>query len=316
MTPTRESPVPHTPPPPAVRRGILRRTRWITATSAAALAGILFATSATAAPVTEHWAGTSPYFSQTSASGGTVGVVSASGADDGSALRLQLNARPGVGPGRGVEITSNDRTYRYGTYGTRIRTADCTGQGRLGVVTGTFTYSSNHADENGNGLPDNDEIDIEVLCAQPNVVWLTIWTDYDGATNAVRKISRAIDMRTGKVLHNCYMNQLGGPCQPELPGENSPASVTPVPDFNSSTQFRTFMFDWQPDSVTFWGYDNNGNKNVLWEYRGPASRIPDKPSAFMQNVWHTDAWDPLDGPARQQPQTAISAYVDSTTLPR
>src|SRR5690606_38896628 len=98
--------------------------------------------------------------------------------------------------------------------GTRIRTADCTGQGRLGVVTGTFTYSSNHADENGNGLPDNDEIDIEVLCAQPHVVWLTIWTDYDGATGAVRKISRAIDMRTGKVLHNCDMHVLGGPCQP------------------------------------------------------------------------------------------------------
>ncbi|SEP83431.1 glycoside hydrolase family 16 protein [Streptomyces radiopugnans] len=285
------------------------------------MSGVLFANSAAAAPVTEHWTGESPYFYRTSAPGGTVGVVSMNGPDDGRALQLRLGARPGTGPGNGVEISSNEATYRYGTYGTRIRTADCTGQGRLGVVTGTFTYSTDHSDGNGNGLPDNDEIDIEVLCAQPHVVWLTIWTDYDGSVAPgqpipVRKISRAIDMRTGKVLHNCYMVRLGGDCQPELPGENSPASVTPVPGFDSSTQFRTFMFDWQPDSVTFWGYDDSGRRNVLWDYRGPASRIPDKPSAFMQNVWHTNEWDPLDGPAREQPQTAVSAYVDSTTLPR
>ncbi|MDG9701326.1 glycoside hydrolase family 16 protein [Streptomyces sp. DH37] len=285
------------------------------------MSGVLFANSAAAAPVTEHWTGDSPYFSRTSAPGGTVGVVSMDGTTDGRALRLRLGARPGVGPGNGVEISSNQSTYRYGTYGTRIRTADCTGQGRLGVVTGTFTYSTDHSDANGNGLPDNDEIDIEVLCAQPHVVWLTIWTDYDGSVAPgqpipVRKISRAIDMRTGKVLHNCYMVRLGGDCQTELPGENSPASVTPVPGFNSSTQFHTFMFDWQPDSVTFWTHDADGRRNVLWDYRGPASRIPDKPSAFMQNVWHTNQWDPLDGPAREQPQVAISAHVDSTTLPR
>lgn len=308
--------MPHPPHQPLPPRRRLRRLRWLTAFAAAAAAGLLVVDSAVAAPVTEHWTGDSPYFSQTSASGGSAGVVSMSGPGDGRALRLTLDARPGAGPGNGVEIASNDDTYRYGTYGTRIRTADCTGLGRVGVVTGTFTYSTDHGDDNGNGLPDNHEIDIEVLCAQPHVVWLTIWTDYDGRTGAVRKISRAIDMRSGKVLHNCYMHVLGGACQPEQPGENSPASVTPVPRFDSSTQFRTFMFDWQPDSVTFWSYDDSGRRNVLWEYRGPSSRIPDKPSLFMQNVWHTDAWDPLDGPAHAQPQAAVSAYVDSTTLPR
>jgi hypothetical protein len=290
--------------------------RWLTVMPAAAMALVIAAAPATAAPRTEQWTGDSPYFSSTGRPGGTPTVVSHGGASDGKALRLQLKARPGVSPGNGVEITSNDKTYRYGTFGTRIRTADCTGLGRLGVVTGTFTYSTDHSDSNGNGLPDNDEIDVEVLCAQPHVIWLTIWTDYSDATLAVRKISRAINMRTGQVLYNCYATQLGGECAPPQPGENSPASVTPVPDFNSSTQFRTYMFDWQPGSVTFWGFDNSGKKNVLWDYRGPASRIPDKPSAFMQNVWHTNEWDPLDGPARNQPQTAVPAYVDSTVLPR
>ncbi|MEE1942149.1 glycoside hydrolase family 16 protein [Streptomyces sp. TRM 70361] len=297
------------------RRGV-RSLRWLTAGAAAVTAGALLATTATAAPVTENWTGDSPHFSKTGASGGTTEVVSADGAEDGSALRLTLNARPGVGPWQGVEISSDDRTYQYGTYGTRIKTADCSGQGRVGVITGTFTYSGDHGDDNGNGLPDNDEIDVEVLCAQPHVVWLTLWTDYEESSNAVRKIARAIDMRTGKVLYNCYNEQLGGECVKEQPGENVPASIEPDPDFDSSAQFHTYMFDWQPDSVVFWTYDDDGDKKVLWDYRGPASRIPDKPGAFMQNVWHTNSWDPLDGPATQQPQVETSAYIDSTTLPR
>lgn len=295
-----------------------RSARWAALAvplGAAALSLLVGTAPAMAAPVTEEWTGTSPYFHQTEASGGTTQPVAVSGANDGRALRLTLGARPGTSPGNGVEISSNSDAFRYGTYGTRIRTADCTGLGRVGVVTGTFTYSTDHADANGNGLPDNDEIDVEVLCAQPNVVWLTLWTDYENATGAVRKISRAIDMRTGEVLYNCYNTQLGGDCAPEQPGENSPASVTPVPGFNAGTQFHTFMFDWQPDHVTFWTYDDSGRQNVLWDYRGPASRIPDKPGAFMQNVWHTGDWDPLDGPAHDQPQSAVSAYIDSTTVP-
>ncbi|GAA2258088.1 hypothetical protein GCM10010368_25980 [Streptomyces roseiscleroticus] len=270
---------------------------------------------ALAAPTTEEWAGTSPYFHISNAAGGTAAVTSVDGANDGRAMELRLNGRPAAGPGGGVEIASNT-TYQYGTFGTRIKTADCSGQGRVGVVTGTFTYSTDHSDANGNGLPDNDEIDIEVLCAQPNVLWLTIYTDYDDATGRTRKISRAIDMPTGKVLYNCFTTQLGGECEPLLPNENTPASVTPVPNFNSSKQFHTFMFDWQPNSVTFWTEGANGEKNVLWDYRGPSDRIPKKPSLFLQNVWHTDAWDPLDGPAHAQPQSNVSAFVDSTTLPR
>jgi beta-glucanase (GH16 family) len=214
-----------------------------------------------------------------------------------------------------VQIDSNRTNYQYGTYGSRIKMANCAGQNRPGVVTGTFTYATNHADVNGNGLPDNDEIDIEVLCAQPYVLWLTIWTDYRDSDAAARKISRAINMRTGAVLYNCYVFRLGDNCQPAVAGENNPARVTAVPNYDSGTQFRSYFFDWQPNRVTFWGYDNTGAKNVLWDYTGPSSRIPKKPGMFMQNVWHTNNWDPLDGPAHNQPTASISAYVDMTVLP-
>ncbi|RLV71752.1 glycoside hydrolase family 16 protein [Streptomyces rapamycinicus] len=293
------------------------RTGRRLAVTAAVAAFVVCTAPASAAPlVVENWVGDSPYFSSTGAPGGSPEPVSQTGAEDGKALRMRLNPKPAAGPGGGVEIASNDKSYGYGTYGTRIRTAVCTGQGRVGVVTGTFTYAADHSDANGNGVPDNDEIDVEVLCAQPHVLWLTIWTDYGESTGQVRKISRALDMRTGEVLYNCFVTQLGGQCTDPKEGENSPESVTPIEGFNSATQFHTYMFDWQPGSVTFWTYNDDGTKNILWDYRGPANRIPHKPSAFMQNVWHTNSWDPLDGPAHEQPQSATTAYIDSTTLPR
>jgi hypothetical protein len=46
-----------------------------------------------------------------------------------------------------------------------------------------------------------------VLCAQPYVLRLMIWTDYRDADAAAGKISRAIDMRTGTVVYNCHVVQ-------------------------------------------------------------------------------------------------------------
>jgi beta-glucanase (GH16 family) len=107
-----------------------------------------------------------------------------------------------------------------------------------------------------------------------------------------------------------------GPCQPLLAGENSPAVVPAVPGFNSATRFRTYSFDWQPNRVTFHATDDAGRRILLWDYRGPASRIPQKPALFMQNVWHTRHWSPLDGPAVNQPTADVAAYLDSSILPR
>jgi len=274
---------------------------------------LLTAVTPAVAATQENWTGNSPVFHTTH---GSAAAVSIAGANDGKALKLTLQANPTAGPGGGSEISTDAATYRYGTYGTRMRMADCSGQNRVGVVTGTFTYSTNHADVNGNGLPDNDEIDVEVLCAQPYVLWLTIWTDYRESDGAVRKISRVINMRTGKVLANCYSYVLSiTQCQPAQAGENNPAGVTPIPDFDAGKQFRTYMFDWQPNRITFWGFDNSGRKNVLWDYAGPSSRIPSKAGLFMQNVWHTNDWPPMDGPGTNRPTAAVPAYIDTTFVP-
>ena len=263
--------------------------------------------------VLENWTGPSAAFHPFTAST-RMTVVQAPGALDGKTLKLQLNAYPAAGPGGGAVIASN-KLYRYGSFGARMRTADCSGQDHPGVVTGTFTYAGDHSDANLNGVSDNDEIDIEFLCGQPYVVYLSIWTDYSETSNALREISRAINLRTGKVLSTCYLASAGAGCAPILAGENSPAEIPARPRFNSSTQFATYSFDWQPDHVTFTMSDDTGRRQVLWDYRGPRSRIPGKPSSLMQNVTHTKIWDPLNGPAHNQPTAATSAYIDTTFAP-
>jgi hypothetical protein len=268
-----------------------------------------------AAVVVENWRGYSGPFHKTQRMNRIV-AVSARGASDGKAMKLQLDAYPEPGPRRGVEIASNNPAFRYGTFGTRMKTANCAGQVRPGVVTGLLTFSRDHSDADLNGLPDNHEIDIEVLCAQPEVVWMTLWTDYDEATDTPRKISRAVNLRTGQVLYNCYLTSWLGSCEPLLSGENDPASVTAVPGFNSATQFHSYTFNWQPNRVRFYATGSSGVPILLWDYQGPSIRIPQKSSMFLQNVWHTATWDPLNGRARNRPTANTAAYLDSTTVPK
>lgn len=216
--------------------------------------------------------------------------------------------------GVGFETT---KTYRYGTFGTRMKTADCTGQDASGVVTAAFTYSRDHNDTNGNGITDNNEIDFEILCSQPDVVWMTVWTDYDEVTENLRSITRVLNVRTGEVLKNCYITSYLTDCEPPQPGENLPAKTTPIPGFDASKQYRTYKFDWRSDRVTFYTYDNQNRKVVLWDYRGSADRIPQSPSLYMQNVWHSSRWDPFGGAsAHNRPSVENTAYVDSTFLPQ
>lgn len=294
-----------------------RRRPWLVlAALAAVLAAVFTAAPALAAgTVVESWTRASPIFHPANSNGRLL-VVKSAGTVDGSALRMTLNAYSNAGPNQGVAIATNTSSYRYGTFGTRMRTADCTGQDHPGVVTGTFTYSTDHADANKNAIPDNDEVDLEFLCGQPEVVWMTLWTDYSETSDNQRSITRAVNLRTGQVLSTCYLISYAQPCQPTLAAETGPATVTPVPGFNSAKQFYTYMFDWQPDHVTFYAVDGLGRRNVLWDYRGPASRIPRKPAMFMQNVWHTATWNPLNGPAHNVTTADTSAYLDTTYLPK
>jgi hypothetical protein len=181
------------------------------------------------------------------------------------------------------------------------------------VVTGFFTFFNNGSDATGCGLPDNSEIDFEWLCAEPHVVHLTMWTNFRETDDAHRKVFREIDLAAGIIRRTCY-DEVWGSYQPLSGVEAQPASIQPIPGYNSGTAYYEYGFTWALDRVTWWIVrPDTGLPMILWDYRGPAARITSRPAQIMTNVWHTNTWAPDDVPgAIQKPTVPITAFVDWT----
>lgn len=281
-------------------------------TAASALVFIAHAKN-NAAGWVENWdVMTSPYFIQIAPGESLIFPnVSDAQAQDGKSLELRLAAGSHPGPGGGPEIETN-KQIGYGTYATRLKTADCSGQPNAGVVTGYFVYFNDGSDANGNGLPDNVEIDFEWLCAEPQTIYLTMWTDYRDSDEAHKRVGRAINLQSGEILYSCYFESFGA-CQPLSGIENQPTTLAARPAYASDSAYYVYGFDWSADRVTWWMKDpTSGQRIVLWDYQG-STRIPPAPAYYMTNVWHTAGWTPPGNPAAtEQPTAPVSIWVDWT----
>jgi hypothetical protein len=220
----------------------------------------------------------------------TTGIAD-SQANDGYVAQLTLPVGAGTGPGNGPNIQSKQR-FSFGTYTARVKAASC--DQNTGAITGVFTYFNDGSDTNGNGQPDNSEIDFEWLCAEPQAFFMTMWTDYNPNTDWSSREYREVDLSTGTIRQTCYSNAFGS-CQDisNSPTENQPTSIPAIPGYNSSTAYYTVGFTWTSTEV-IWFIINpaNGQKIVLWDYKGPASRITQVPAYFFINTWHSSAWTP------------------------
>lgn len=230
-------------------------------------------------------------------------------AGDGKALQLMLAKDAKTAPGGGAGVQSNS-SFLYGTFTARLKTADCSAQPNAGVVTGYFTYFNDGSDKNGDGLPDNSEIDFEWLCAEPQTIYLTLWTDFLDGTHQ-KRLSRVLNLATGKIASTQSKTSWGS--GPNLTGvENQPDTLTALPGYNSSAAFYDYGISWSADRVLWWMKNpKDGSRITLWDYRGPAARIPARSSKYQFNVWHSSTWTPDALPsATQAPAGPISAYVD------
>ncbi|MBA3470514.1 MAG: cellulose binding domain-containing protein [Herpetosiphonaceae bacterium] len=249
---------------------------------------------------------TSPIFAWTSESALPRGTanVSAAQASDGKILRLQIGAGQPANPGNGANIISK-QLYDYGTYEARLKTPTCPTS--EGVISGFFTYFNDGSDSNGNGLPDNSEIDFEWLCAEPQSIYLTLWTDYNPSTEESRRVFRKINLASGTVEYTRYSTNFGGAFT-DLAGsatEASPTTVAALPGYNSAAAYYEYGFSWSATSIVLWAINPaSGQRIILWDYRGPSARISKVPAYAMANVWHTSAWAPECCPAALQPPSA------------
>jgi beta-glucanase (GH16 family) len=208
------------------------------------------------------------------------GITNASAGDNNVAeLTFKGNAALGpsdkLTPDFATEIGTNDATFGFGTYRTRVQLARCASSEEL--VNGIFTYFNDGKDHDGDGLIDNSEIDIEILCSDPSIISLTIWSEYTSDT-AKRGVTRVIHTQTGAYEDTTDDQDSGHGSKPEF-------KLAGFPDPNA---FYEMGFEWHADHIRYF-IVVNGAELTLWTYTY-AQYIPTLPAAFLFNVWHSTDW--------------------------
>lgn len=199
------------------------------------------------------------------------------------------------GPANGPQITSKKMTH-FGTYSARFRVGDLKEvQPNVGMVTGYFTYQFTE----GYGL---SEIDFEILMADPRLIYIGTWTSEPDDLMKLQRVGRTINMATGEILYTHYRSYRDGK---DMYNTNhffdedddaalTPRTITPIKDFDASKRFYVYGFDWYPDRLTWWiEHPDTGEKIILWDYSGKTpyySGIPQSPTTYMLNFWHTNNW--------------------------
>ncbi len=219
--------------------------------------------------------------------------------DDKIALLTYLGKSTEAGPGYSTQLESFKPDYFYGTYQTRIKTATCASS-EEGVVSAFFLYFNDGKDYNKNTWADNIEIDVEILCAEPQTIYMSIWTDYQDDTHFIKN-TRKVNLATGN-----YKQTMPG--QEKQWGLNSSGSLPfALPAIKPNTQFVEIGFEWLENSVRFYLIDQ-GKEYQLWKYTN-SDFIPHHPAYMMFNLWHNASHWHNDLPA-QSPSKPVQMAID------
>lgn len=217
-------------------------------------------------------------------------------------LSFKLNPSEIAGPGRGPEIISKHFTH-FGSYSTRIKVpAVVDKQPNIGAVVGYFTYHENPE----KGL---SEIDFEWLLADPRIIYVGTWT---GELDNLQRVGRIINLAEGKIIET--ISKLDNDIDPTpLTGlQNIPESIVAIPDYDASSKFYTYGFDWKSDRIRWWMiHPETADTVVLWDYQGSQLGIPQHESKYRMNLWHTKNWTVVGNPkAIEKPEYPFELEID------
>ncbi len=207
-------------------------------------------------------------------------------------ILMSIQPTDPAGPSRGPEIACNKMTH-FGSYSARIRVADLKEvQPNIGLVTGYFTYRFTP----GFGL---SEIDFEWLMADPSIIYLGTWTSAPDDVKKLQRVGRTVNLAKGEILYTNYKSYHDGmgkthPFDPSDDASLSPRTIPAIPNYDASKRFYVYGFDWYPNRLAWWiEHPDTGEKIILWDYQGTTpqfSGIPQSPTSYMLNLWHTNNW--------------------------
>lgn len=227
--------------------------------------------------------------------------IKSSEKDESKILSFKLNPKDEAGPGKGPEIISRKFTH-FGTYSTRLKVPDSRAiQPNVGAVVGYFTYH----DDSEKGL---SEIDFEWLIADPEVIYMGTWT---GESGKLKRIGRTINLAKGIIYTTEYREDHIGKSEQLSGRQNYPEKIEAIEGFDASAQFHTYGFDWHPDRIRWWIlHPTTADTVVLWDYRGERG-IPQHPSKYRMNFWHTDNWSVETNPnSLEKPSERFELEMD------
>ena len=196
-------------------------------------------------------------------------------------MKLRIDPKDPAGAGRGPEIVSKNFTH-FGTYSARIKVPNVIDvQPNVGAVVGYFTY---HMD----AVAGLSEIDVEWLIADPTIIYIGTWT---GEQGSLQRIGRTINLSKGVIYSTSHRVGQG---ENELFTDrlqNLPETIQSIENYDASSQFYTYGFDWYPNRIRWWMlHPTTGEKIVLWDYSGSTLGIPQKQTYYRLNFWHTNNW--------------------------
>lgn len=217
-------------------------------------------------------------------------------------LSFKLDPKENPGAGKGPEIISKEFTH-FGTYSARLKVPDPRAtQPNVGAVVGYFTYH----DEPENGL---SEIDFEWLLADPEVIYVGTWT---GKSGKLKRVGRTINLAKG-IIYTTEYREDHTKTREKLTGtrQNFPEKIQAIEGFDASAQFHTYGFDWHLDRIRWWMlHPTSADTVVLWDYQGERG-IPQHPSKYRMNFWHTDNWSVETNPkSLEKPTQRFELEVD------
>lgn len=231
----------------------------------------------------------------------TMGIKSSSEPET-SILSFKLNPEEKAGPGKGPEIISKHFTH-FGSYSTRLKVPDVREkQADVGAVVGYFTYHEDHKE----GL---SEIDFEWLIADPRIIYVGTWT---GEHDKLQRIGRIINLAEGKIIETISKANYDGKATPLAGLQNIPESIPAIEDYDASSQFYTYGFDWESDRIRWWMiHPETSDTLVLWDYQGSRLGIPQHASKYRMNFWHTNNWSVEGNPKSiEKPEFPFELEVD------
>lgn len=221
---------------------------------------------------------------------------------DGKILSFKIHPKEEAGAGKGPEIISRRFTH-FGSYSTRLKVPDPREtQPNVGAVVGYFTY---HEDEE-KGL---SEIDFEWLLADPEVIYVGTWT---GESGKLKRVGRTINLAKGIIYTTEYREDHSNTrVKLTEKSENYPEKIDAIEGFDAAAQFHTYGFDWHPDRIRWWMlHPTSADTVVLWDYQGERG-IPQHPSKYRMNFWHTNNWSVETNPnSLEKPKKRFELEVD------